>query len=60
MLQIKTFWCHGTLKKMAQVSTKQLLEKSEKTKKLKDKKNNENVYNLWRILGTKQVLLVDF
>ena len=45
---------------MAQVSTKLLLEKSVKTKKKIKTKNNENFYNLWRILGTKLVFLVDF
>ena len=36
-----------------------LLEKSAKTKKIKTK-NHESVYNLWRTLGTKLVVLVDF
>ena len=45
---------------MAQVSTKLLLEKSVKTKKKLKTKNDENFYNLWRILGTKLVFLVDF
>ena len=44
---------------MAWVSTKLHLEKSAKTKKIKNK-NDENIYNLWRILGTKLVFLVDF
>ena len=34
--------------------------KTIKNKQKKTKKNNENVYNLWRILGTKLLLLVDF
>ena len=46
--------------KMAYVSTKLILEKSVKTNKLIKTKNNENIYNIWRILGTKLVLLVDF
>ena len=44
------------LRKMAYMSTKLLLEKSGK----KRKKKNESVLNLWRILGTKLFLLVDF
>ena len=40
-------------------STKLFLEKVWKLKKLKTK-NYENIYNLWRILGTKLLLLVDF
>ena len=43
-------------KKIVYVSTKLLLEKWKK----KEKKHYENIYNLWQILGTKQVLLVDF
>ena len=31
-----------------------------KNKKKFNKKINENIYNLWRILGTKLGLLVDF
>ena len=42
---------------MVFVSTKLLLEKRAKTKK---NKNNENINNLWRIMGTKLVLLVYF
>ena len=38
---------------------KTTFRKSTKTKKLKIK-NDENVYNLWRILGTNLLLLVDF
>ena len=46
------------LRKMAFMSTKLLFRKNLKTKiKLK---NNENVKNLWRILGTTLVLLVNF
>ena len=43
---------------MVYLSTKLLLEKSAKNKQTN--KNNESVHNLWRILGTKLVLLVDF
>ena len=38
---------------------KTILEKMQKMKKVKTK-NHENVLNLWRILGTKLVLLVNF
>ena len=47
-------------RKIAFLSTKLLLEKSAKTKKKLKTKNHENVYNLWRILGTKLVVLEDF
>ena len=47
------------LRKMAYVSTKLLLEKNANSKKLKTK-NHESVNNLWRILVTKLILLVDF
>ena len=51
-------------KKIAYVSTKLVLEKSERKKYKKKKyiyiKNYENIYNLHWILGTKLVLLVDF
>ena len=41
------------------MSTNLLLEKSTKKNEIITK-NHENVYNLWWILGTKLVLLVDF
>ena len=44
---------------MAYVSAKLLLEKSAKKKKIKTQ-TYENIKNLWRILGTKQHLLVNF
>ena len=45
-------------KKMAYVSLKLFLEKMQKKVQKKErKKNNENVYNIWRILGRKLVLL---
>ena len=47
------------MNKVVNVSTKLLLEKSAKTKKNLNK-NHERVHNLWRTLGTKLVLLIDF
>ena len=45
--------------KIAYVSTKLLLEKNAKTNKKITTKNHESIHNLWRILGTKLVLVVD-
>ena len=54
VLQILSQICE----KMPHLSTKLLLEKSAETKKTQ--KKHETVNNLWRILGTKQLLSVDF
>ena len=48
------------MKKVVYVFTKVLLEKGQKLRKLKKTNNLDSVPNLWRILGTKLVLLVDF
>ena len=49
------------VEKIAYVSIKLLLEKSaKKRKRKKRRRKNESIHNLWRILGTKLVLLVDF
>ena len=45
---------------MAYVSTKLLFLKGEEKRKEEKEEKNESVQNLWRILGTQLVFLVDF
>ena len=63
----KNCWGKTVMKLWSQMLTKNCVKVHKttfrkKVRKLKEKKknNNENVYNLWRILGTKLLLLVHF